>query len=608
MPRKVRRKRIASRGSVNNIILEALNESDKYGYEIIKQVEEKTNGEIKLKQPSLYSSLGRLEQKGLISSYWGGSDIGGRRHYYYITKAGRHYYNTVVLKLEVQQTDEEIEAIEKAAELRRQQIMNECNTTKFIEEDNTVYGPKQERPQLNDTKDNILDIDGELETETDVFIVSEDEDDNSDIDAETEDCFEIEPIDENEETTLEETIPAQPNEDLNENIEEVEDKKFIYFLTSIKSSNHKFASKQKVLKTYNPTIQPKSKQVMVKDIDGIYKLRDETYNPVESYYHASTKPKIIDNVIIRRNINVVDIEPKKVEPPTQPKKNIEQMSQLEKEERNKKFASKFDEITNKILQEREKEKALEENQDYISKLDILSNQYNNDEDYNFDDEETYIPRNVTLEEGEDPFSDDYMLDEDDEGELSDDKFIDFDNDEDNIETEEEVEEEIIDTKPNIKGYKEFKASTSDIVNMNFIKINKARFLFGFVMMLLMICEVTLAYLIIKSTGNYYDKDIYVYITAYVAVAIISLAYILPYLFNQDKRSLQTFKFKYSAIFGLLTFLILAILIYAFNSLAGFNIDNLTYFASTIFVPLILAFNFAIYSFIYNMIIKIKSLY
>ena len=50
MPRKVRRKRIASRGSVNNIILEALNESDKYGYEIIKQVEEKTNGEIKLKQ------------------------------------------------------------------------------------------------------------------------------------------------------------------------------------------------------------------------------------------------------------------------------------------------------------------------------------------------------------------------------------------------------------------------------------------------------------------------------------------------------------------------------------------------------------------------------
>ena len=29
MPKKVRRKRIASRGSVNNIILEALNEGDK---------------------------------------------------------------------------------------------------------------------------------------------------------------------------------------------------------------------------------------------------------------------------------------------------------------------------------------------------------------------------------------------------------------------------------------------------------------------------------------------------------------------------------------------------------------------------------------------------
>ena len=92
------RKRIASRGFVNNIILESLLSGDKYGYEIIKEVEEKSNGKIILKQPSLYSSLKRFETKGYITSYWGDSDIGGRRHYYTITEIGKNYYNRTVNK------------------------------------------------------------------------------------------------------------------------------------------------------------------------------------------------------------------------------------------------------------------------------------------------------------------------------------------------------------------------------------------------------------------------------------------------------------------------------------------------------------------------------
>lgn len=85
-------KKPASRGFVNNIILESLLLGDKYGYEIIKEVEEKSNGKIILKQPSLYSSLKRFEAKGFITSYWGDSDIGGRRHYYTITEMGKEYF------------------------------------------------------------------------------------------------------------------------------------------------------------------------------------------------------------------------------------------------------------------------------------------------------------------------------------------------------------------------------------------------------------------------------------------------------------------------------------------------------------------------------------
>ena len=89
-----RHKRPLARGFVNNKILESLLDGDKYGYEIIKEVKEKSGGKIELKQPSLYSSLKRFEQKGLISSYWGDSDIGGRRHYYSITEVGKNYYYT----------------------------------------------------------------------------------------------------------------------------------------------------------------------------------------------------------------------------------------------------------------------------------------------------------------------------------------------------------------------------------------------------------------------------------------------------------------------------------------------------------------------------------
>ena len=83
----------ALRGSISQIILNALLSGDKYGYEICKDIEQKTNGSLVLKQPSLYSSLRRMEEQGLISSYWGDSDLGGRRHYYKITEKGQAHYD-----------------------------------------------------------------------------------------------------------------------------------------------------------------------------------------------------------------------------------------------------------------------------------------------------------------------------------------------------------------------------------------------------------------------------------------------------------------------------------------------------------------------------------
>ena len=79
----------SGRGSVYNIILKALQSGDKYGYEICKEVEDKTNGAYILKQPSLYSGLKRLEAQGDVKSYWKDSALGGRRHYYSLTESGK---------------------------------------------------------------------------------------------------------------------------------------------------------------------------------------------------------------------------------------------------------------------------------------------------------------------------------------------------------------------------------------------------------------------------------------------------------------------------------------------------------------------------------------
>lgn len=78
------------RGHIDTIILKILLDSDNYGYEIIKAIYQKSKGEYELKEPSLYTSLKRLEKQAYIQSYWGGESQGGRRKYYKITDIGNN--------------------------------------------------------------------------------------------------------------------------------------------------------------------------------------------------------------------------------------------------------------------------------------------------------------------------------------------------------------------------------------------------------------------------------------------------------------------------------------------------------------------------------------
>ncbi|WP_032122096.1 PadR family transcriptional regulator [Clostridium amazonitimonense] len=82
------------RGNIDTIILRILCQGDNYGYEIIKAISKNSNGKYELKEPSLYTSLKRLESQKLIESYWGNESQGGRRKYYKVTSRGIETYKS----------------------------------------------------------------------------------------------------------------------------------------------------------------------------------------------------------------------------------------------------------------------------------------------------------------------------------------------------------------------------------------------------------------------------------------------------------------------------------------------------------------------------------
>ena len=59
-----------------------------YGYQIIKELEARSQGYFKFKEGTLYPALYRLEKSGLILGEWQILSNGRQRRYYHITDKG----------------------------------------------------------------------------------------------------------------------------------------------------------------------------------------------------------------------------------------------------------------------------------------------------------------------------------------------------------------------------------------------------------------------------------------------------------------------------------------------------------------------------------------
>lgn len=76
------------KGSTPLLVLSVLQEEPKYGYQIMRELEERSRGYFTMTAASLYPALHKLEADKLVISNWRAGDGNRRRKYYTITQKG----------------------------------------------------------------------------------------------------------------------------------------------------------------------------------------------------------------------------------------------------------------------------------------------------------------------------------------------------------------------------------------------------------------------------------------------------------------------------------------------------------------------------------------
>ena len=76
-------------GSTALLVLSLLAPGDKYGYEMIAALEEKSDHTFTLKEGTLYPVLHSLEKEGAVTAYEKEAPTGRKRKYYRITPRGQ---------------------------------------------------------------------------------------------------------------------------------------------------------------------------------------------------------------------------------------------------------------------------------------------------------------------------------------------------------------------------------------------------------------------------------------------------------------------------------------------------------------------------------------
>ena len=85
------------KGSTRLAILQLVSERERYGYEIVASIRERTQGVLEVAEGNVYPALHALEKEGFVTSTWREVEPGvPPRKYYRVTALGREHHATLV--------------------------------------------------------------------------------------------------------------------------------------------------------------------------------------------------------------------------------------------------------------------------------------------------------------------------------------------------------------------------------------------------------------------------------------------------------------------------------------------------------------------------------
>lgn len=96
------------KGILKILVLKLLSDEKKYGYELLVEMDKKSNGFFKVKEGTLYPILYKLEDNGFVTSKWEfPNDRVKAKKYYFITPTGKQeltdlidFWNSLVEKVQ----------------------------------------------------------------------------------------------------------------------------------------------------------------------------------------------------------------------------------------------------------------------------------------------------------------------------------------------------------------------------------------------------------------------------------------------------------------------------------------------------------------------------
>ena len=89
------------KGTTEILVLSLLAEDLMYGYQLVKEMDRRSDGYFHLKEGTLYPALHRMERDGLVEGRWMDSPNHQSRRYYSITPTGRERLSSVIREWDI---------------------------------------------------------------------------------------------------------------------------------------------------------------------------------------------------------------------------------------------------------------------------------------------------------------------------------------------------------------------------------------------------------------------------------------------------------------------------------------------------------------------------